>query len=228
LIAWSLILIFVNLPLPLNMPEGWEYSNTNFAHNIHIPGEAVLPGINLAPGDAIGAFYKDNGLEKCADAGLWNGEHLVITTYGDDPATPEKEGFSVSETFQWKLYSNQSENTYPLTAGYDPDMPHHDCTFHAMGLSGLSSLGYDGTVNFNESGYMPETLNIYPNPTRGKLHIEGLNHNDLFSIFDLNGRIVYAGAGMDSTIDIGFLNPGLYSLEVRSPGKVERKMIIRR
>ncbi len=220
--------VFVNLPLPINTPDGWEYSITNFAHNIHIPGDAVLPGINLSPGDAIGAFYEDNGMEKCAGAGLWNGEHLIVTSYGDDPATPEKEGFSVSESLRWKFFSNQSGNTYPLTATYDPGMPHSDGAFHAMGLSMLSSLGYDGTVNFNEYDHMPETLNIYPNPSSGKLHIKGLNHNDLFSIFDLNGRIVYSGTGMNSSIDLGFLNPGLYSLEVQSPGKVQRKKVILR
>jgi len=221
-------LIFVSQPLPLNMPDGWEFNSTYIAHNIHIPVDVLQTGLTLVPGDMIGAFYLDNGIEKCAGAGQWNGEHLVVTVYGDDPDTPGKEGFEVAESLHWKLFLDQTGTTISLTATYDTGMPHTDGTFHVMGLSRFLSLELDGAVNIDDLITDIATLRIYPNPSSGKFNIEGISSDDQIRIYDLNGRIVYSGSGQNSLINVDFLTPGFYSVEVRSVGQIQRtKVIIR-
>lgn len=219
-------LIFVSQPLPLNMPDGWEHTSTYLAHNIHVPADVLQTGLTLVPGDMIGAFYNDNGIEKCAGAGLWDGEHLVITAYGDDPDTPVKEGFEVAESLHWKLFSDQTGTSISLTATYDNGMPHTDGTFHVMGLSMISSLELDGAVNIQDLVHDVETLRIYPNPSGGRFNIEGISSDDQIRIYDLNGRVVYTGSGVNSLINVGFLTPGFYSVEVLSAGQIQRQKII--
>ena len=140
--------------------------------------------------------------------------------------TPVKEGFEVAESLHWKLFSDQTGTSISLTATYDNGMPHTDGTFHVMGLSMISSLELDGAVNIQDLVHDVETLRIYPNPSGGRFNIEGISSDDQIRIYDLNGRVVYTGSGVNSLINVGFLTPGFYSVEVLSAGQIQRQKII--
>jgi hypothetical protein len=43
-------LITVSFPTPLNMPEGWSFTSTSLAHNIHIPFDVLQIGVTLVSG----------------------------------------------------------------------------------------------------------------------------------------------------------------------------------
>jgi hypothetical protein len=156
----------------------------------------------------IGVFYEDDGLEKCAGAGLWNGTDFLLTAYGDNPSSPEKEGFSFHETLKWKLFAHQTGMTLPLMAAYDASMPHHEGTFQVMGLSMLQSLAYDGTVNVGKLDFPDGTIAIYPNPSHGRFYLNGLNGNDQVRIFDSRGRVVYSEVATKFTDKCRPGNPG--------------------
>lgn len=122
----------------------WEFNITGQVHSIAIPGSAN-PNINGEPlllGDWIGVFYlDDNNQELCGGATTWSGPFVgaSITAYGDDPTTPEKDGFAVGETFIWKMFKCGDATEYPAVAGYNPEMQNQD-QFVFMGVSGLTSL----------------------------------------------------------------------------------------
>jgi len=90
-------------------PPDWdEPTNTLFTHNLVIPA-TVTPEINgtpLATGDYVGVFFNDGGTLVCGglieySAGIAN----AFSAFGNDPLTPEKDGFFSGETLIWNLES---------------------------------------------------------------------------------------------------------------------------
>ena len=122
--------------------QPWNFTITGQVHTINIPTSAN-PNINgepLAAGDWIGVFFVDgNGIEQCAGAVQWNLQGSVINAYGNDPTTPEKDGFVANETFKWRMFKTSSSIEYPAGATYDASMPNQG-NFADFGLSKLTSL----------------------------------------------------------------------------------------
>lgn len=60
------------------------------------------------------------------------------------------------------------------------------------------------------------TLNVYPNPTYNRLHIQADNVINRVRITDLSGREVMTVDHPETTIDVSALNPGLYIISADS------------
>jgi hypothetical protein len=138
----SFALPIVNNPgLPCDQP--WEYLVTGSVHTINVPADANpnVYGEPLVEGDWVGVFYiDDEDNEICGGAGQINEfGAAVVTAYGDDPTTPEKDGFDVGERFIWRMHVCVTWTEYPAGAGYDETKPHQGY-FAVFGLSSLTSL----------------------------------------------------------------------------------------
>nr|NQU93191.1 fibronectin type III domain-containing protein [Bacteroidota bacterium] len=122
----------------------WSFVTTGSVHTISVPSTANpnVFGEPLVPGDWVGVFYiDDDGNEACGGAGEINPfGSAVVTAYGDDPTTPEKDGFDAGERFIWRMFvcSNNIQE-YPAGATYDPDKPNMGY-FANFGSSKLTSL----------------------------------------------------------------------------------------
>ena len=130
--------------LPCENP--WTYIQTAQVHTISIPADADVNifGEPLENGDWIGVFYiDDEGNEVCGGAGEWGGPFgnggAVVNAYGDDPTTPEKDGFAAGEIFRWRMHDCSEWDEYPAGATYDPEKPNQG-QFADFGLSALLSL----------------------------------------------------------------------------------------
>jgi hypothetical protein len=126
---------------------GWECTVTLQTHTIAIP-LSVNPAIFGEPldeGDYIGVFYLDDvGEEACGGFVQWNGTSAIqLTAYGDDPITPEKDGFLQGEPILWKLYSCSGMFSCDAQATYHQAFPQSSGTFSVFGFSSLLSLGCD-------------------------------------------------------------------------------------
>jgi hypothetical protein len=100
------------------LPPGWDFTEAGDPHGI-IVMLAANPRINdipILPGDYIGAFYEDdNGDLKCGGADYWLGdENIIFGVFGDNPNTPEKDGFSFAEQEHYKLYSYTTLKEYDI------------------------------------------------------------------------------------------------------------------
>jgi len=180
--------VFISNDSTINMPEGWEFVPTNFVHNIYIPVEAaVRSGLEMNPGDVMGVFYHENGMPYCAGAVAYQNGQLMITAYGDDPMTPEKEGFEFGETIYWKAYLQDQGMAYDLTVTYDAAMPQHDGHFHMGGLSMLATME---TVILDLDETLASSVSVYPNPNTGSFTLQGLQAGDQISITDATGRLI--------------------------------------
>lgn len=142
-LATDLILTSHLIELTVGDCIPWTYTVTGSIHSVNIPVSAnpKINGKALSTGDWIGAFYlNDSGEEACGGALTWSpfGKG-VISIYGDDPTTTEKDGFAEGEAFIWKMFSCSEATEYPAMATYDPGMPNQGF-FADLGASKLMSL----------------------------------------------------------------------------------------
>jgi PKD repeat protein len=141
------------------LPPGWEVIPSSSQHVIAVPLEANprIFEIPIEPGDFVGVFYYDDNNElKCGGATEWTGEeNIAVIAWGDDPFLPWKNGFSVSEEFNWRIYSMADEQDYPAKAAYNEAL-FYTSTFFPLGMSGLTDLfagvKYELTINQGWSG----------------------------------------------------------------------------
>lgn len=90
-------------------------------------------------------------------------------------------------------------------------------------------------ILFDQANYIkPLELNsssvvIYPNPANNTLHLKNVSGSSAYvKIFNNQGATVYTSKyNADDTIDIGFLTPGSYLLEVNCGGTLHREKWIR-
>jgi hypothetical protein len=213
----DVVTVPVFVPLPVNLPSGWEYNNTVMAHNIHIHSDVMQYGLNLQEGDMIGAFYADGVDLKCAGAGMWNGDNMVITIYGDDPVSPEKEGFEPGESIQWKAFIDQGTVETDLVVEYSEEMPQYDGTFAMLGLSMIESITAT-TVSVNEIIANNRVI-TYPNPTTGEFTFAletGSEQPVDVQIYNNLGVLVYQSTMFDGnsniSINLSEFPKGIYQL----------------
>lgn len=207
------------------MPQGWEFTPTQFVHNIHIPVDAsVRSGDMLTDGDMIGVFYLYEGQEYCAGAVVYEGGHMMVRAYGDDPETSVKEGFTQNEPIYWKIYKDETAEDFPLQVGYNPDMPQHDGTFSHLGLSELNSM--EMVITGLESSGQRIGLSVFPNPSSGMITITGLENGDEINVLDAQGRVVYAAVAEGSAVSTRIQKPGFYLVITQRSGKIAQQKLI--
>ncbi|MCF8365668.1 MAG: T9SS type A sorting domain-containing protein [Bacteroidales bacterium] len=134
---------FSMVPNDYPLPPGWDFNFTPVSHNISIP-EGFNPTFNYEPldyGDYIGLFYEnDEGISACAGAIQFQWEETVITAFGDDSFTPEKDGLNVGDPLVWKIYHQASQADFPATVSYNSTFPQADGLFYPNGLSQVLTL----------------------------------------------------------------------------------------
>ena len=92
----------------------------------------------------------------------------------------------------------------------------------------LKIMDNNGASRYSDVQYVvlkkPETLTLYPNPTKGRIFISGVENNDLnvnVSIIDEKGQsvrseIIHAGKLASTGMDMSSLNPGSYIVKIIS------------
>jgi hypothetical protein len=81
----------------------------------------------------------------------------------------------------------------------------------------LKQIDYDGTTFYSDVKYLKfhtDEVSIYPNPVSDKLYLIGSNDDSIYSIADINGRIITQGTITDEYIDVSGLINGIYVLKV--------------
>lgn len=216
--------ILVEPPITMNLPSGWEFAPSPMSHNIHIPTFVEQIGMALSPGDMIGAFYHDNGQARCAGAGIWTGNHLVITVYGDNPATSFKDGFIPGEAIHWKIYMHQQQQTAAVTASYSHDMPEYQGSFSMLGLSMINAVELS-PVGMEE--IIQQRMLVYPNPALASFSIRGLESGDQLRIYSTTGSVVAERITLSKQENFNGLRPGIYIIErINGFNQAERQKLI--
>jgi hypothetical protein len=163
-------------------------------------------------------------IEKCGGAALWTGEHIVLTIYGDNPATPAKDGFMPNENIHWKVYMHQQQVAGEITAEFSHDMPQYNGKFHMLGLSMIETIEL-GTVSLDEQD--KQSIHLYPNPSDGSFAISGLNKGDEIKVYSASGKLVYISKAVSNLEFIDISISGIYIVELYTlTGELKRNKII--
>lgn len=220
--------IIVTLPIIFSIPDQWEFNKTSIAHNIQIPAEILQTDIDLMPGDLIGVFYYDNGVYKAAGIAEWNGNSTLLTAYGNDPRTSEKDGFNINESIKWKVFLSSSQSSYTVTADYSEELPHHNGNFQMMGLSMLKSLKLNNILSAENGQSLNKTISLYPNPSNGNVSLSLLNSNDIITVYNIKGTVVKKLIAENSIEQFSIQKQGLYIVEIKGTQEtIIKKLIIR-
>jgi hypothetical protein len=108
-------------------------------HEIVVDAGIALNGLPLVPGDYLGVFYEDSGTLECGGISIFTGQNDTITVWQDDTATTDKDGFSFSEAFIWKVWKASTGLIYNCQAIYSIGFPNL-AQFAPYGMSGITSL----------------------------------------------------------------------------------------
>lgn len=129
--------------------------------------EVDVAGALLDVGDEVAAYTSDG---ICAGVGVWEGETLAFAVWGDDVATPEKDGFLVGEPLSFRIWdaSEAVELGAPMTSvevTYSDAQPHY--TAHGRyvenGIIVIGSLRFVRDASAEEFGKAVSTENQLPN-----------------------------------------------------------------
>lgn len=133
------------------LPESWSFTTTSRIHQVLVPlaCQPSLLGQPLSAGSFVGGFFLDEGNERCAGYKQWSGTgNVLLKIYGDNPATPEKEGFAAGEPLLLKVLDMPLMNEYYASADYNEAYPNAGGVFVAGGSSALTRLQADYLQSF--------------------------------------------------------------------------------
>ena len=172
----------------------WTFTVTGNNHSVIVPTNlfSSIDGQLLTTDDWIGFFYTDADTMKCAGYGQWNpNSNTVITVYGDDSQTPEKDGFASGETFTVMIWQTATSTAYTATATYAPTdiLITHTDTYASDGISQLLSL----TVTLDIS--LDITLDVGWNTISSYVMPDDLAMDQIFSPVSSDVIIVKDGLG---------------------------------
>ena len=84
-----------------------------------------------------------------------------------------------------------------------------------------------GTVGIVKEKIFSEQINLYPNPVKDFVTINGINGNANVTIIDLQGKIVFSKEiSSDSQINVSAFDEGIYIVNVRNAETSENKKLI--
>lgn len=172
----------------------WTVTVTGNNHSVIVPDDlfSSIDGQPLSTDDWIGFFYTDTDTMRCAGYGQWNPQNnTVITVYGDDSQTPEKDGFAPGETFTVMVWRTAESTAYEATATYAPTdiLITHTDSYASDGISALESL----TVTLDIS--LDITLDVGWNTISSYVMPEDLAIDQIFSPVATDVIIVKDGVG---------------------------------
>jgi hypothetical protein len=167
-------------------PWGTHISGVN--HSILIPASTdfQLGSATIAPGDFLGVFYNDNGVQKCGGWVLWTGTTTGLTAWGDDSTSPLKDGFADGESFEWKIFLSNTQEELPGQATYNQYFPDSGA-YVTNGISALMTL----TSSYTQQIPMPAGWSIFST----YINLFSPAVSDVFAAFTGSVNIVKNGSG---------------------------------
>ncbi|RYD95868.1 MAG: T9SS type A sorting domain-containing protein [Sphingobacteriales bacterium] len=123
-----------------------------------------------------------------------------------------------------KSQSENGNNIGRLYYSYTDEQPFTGKNYYRLkqvDRDGSSDYSPVRLITYGEKGQ----INLFPNPVKENLYIDGLDKNDIVKIYDPSGRVVFEYIAMLYAAEISMNNlpKGIYYLEISSDGKTKLK-----
>ena len=206
---------------------GWDRQSISTPTNgacIHHPGGdykkiSIPRSVSVAP-SSYNKFYmtywysgsQNKGVTEEGSSGsaLFNAEKRVIgQLYAGSSSCENMSGYDMYGRFSVSWNGNNT-STGRLSSWLDPD---------GTGVTTLDGLDYQDVAIDIADGSQSKSLNVYPNPSDGRLHfdIDALGEAN-YKVFDQSGRCVKEGrtvlTAMVQALDLSALPRGAYVLQL--------------
>jgi len=160
-------------------------------------------------------IYLNSNFANYLDASL-NSYGLWIAKPGTSPTTPP------NDIGNWNDWLFKQYSWYGSVNGISGNVDLN--VFHG------STTDFNNLISTNDVVEIQQTnIKIFPNPVKGFLYIKSLNNTsiDNVKIFDLYGRFLKEINKPDEKIDVRFLNPDIYFLQInnKSQERISVKII---
>ncbi len=201
----------------------WEvFEPTSITHIVVIPNIA-MPNLQIDEGAIIGTFDNDG---NCFGIAQWQGENTSITLFGDDPMTPQKDGFYEGDFFSMRYLNPKESKEVILNTEWNISLPQHNGVFMINGLSVVSRML---SVQDNFHGKtISGNLTIFPNPSKGIFNLSGLDKNALVSVFNAFGEEIFINEILPSEeIDLTHQPDGVYFVRIKSANSSIIKKLVK-
>ncbi|WP_336621976.1 BACON domain-containing protein [Neolewinella lacunae] len=159
-------------------------SNFNTGNNCQIvfPADVLEP--SLAPGDELGYFTPEG---KLCGAGIFTGENLAITVWGDDLGTESViEGLRTGEEYIARAWRRIEDVEFPLLLVHDPG----DGRYGIDDLEIVVEADLATSLAF-PSGRATVPLTVFPNPADEEITIQLPPAAVQMKIYAMDGRELF-------------------------------------
>ncbi|MFC1558813.1 two-component regulator propeller domain-containing protein [candidate division KSB1 bacterium] len=175
-------------------------SNTDNNSTIMVPTTATVSiiGDAIESGDEIGIFTPE-GL--CAGFGVWDGNNLPITVWGDDPDEAGINGFQANETYSFKIWDASAGTEHTAESEFSSGNSYY--TVDGMSIISKLVYGSDELDITLQSGWSIISSNVVPNLS---------NMDNVMSGVEDYVKIMKNGAGEVYWPDFDVNNIGSWSI----------------
>ncbi len=176
--------------------------------------------------DMIGAY--DNNGQLCGILDLHSKDgNQVMTLFGDDPLSGEKEGFAEDEKVNFKAMTSDNSKIADIEVLCEMESTNPSGNFRDMTLAKAIKISLEA----NSTSYEGQSkFTIYPNPAKDKVNILASDSNQEYEveIYSAKGEVMLREKfSSDSNLDVSTLKQGVYLVRISSTGALfTQKLII--
>lgn len=176
--------------------------------------ENTYEELNFVPGEIalFRIFYRDLQMNARTSITVTKPDGSILYDYNFDSPWPD---YSAA----WAQWNFPIDNTSMDGV--------HTVTAQFGGNTYQTIFGVNTNLGIED---LTSEFSIYPNPTTGRLNIEGITQIEKVVVYDLLGRNVLEIAPMASTVqvDLNDLKAGVYFTELTSEGKRSMRKIVKK
>lgn len=182
-------------------PREFGIEATPSTHTIAILPEALN---DFETGTIVGAYDQEGNCFGITV--VYNREPISLTVFGDDPMTPEKDGFSEGETMNFKANNDEIQISFDSKFHYSGD-------FVSNGISLVTDVYKSVTL---QSPLIDINESIYPNPAIDILNVEMEEIPEYVQIIDVTGKVLLSPKVyfQKFELDVSSFPKGVYFVKV--------------
>ena len=184
----------------------WSVNYHNWADNMTMVATLFINDWEAIPGTyTVGAFCGD----ECRGIAQWLEERIFMTVHGD-----------LNDNIIFKVKENATGKSFLAEETIALSDTHHGNMSKPFVLHVIDDSGVSETV-------VEQSYNIYPNPVRQTLYINGPTENIIsLQVLSVSGLTMLTSSGYKGGLDVTSLDDGVYVLCIRTAeGMIYKKFM---